>query len=116
MPTWPATLPVPPLAEGYREITANTLVRTEMEQGPAKIRRRTTAGVARLSLAYLLSTEDIQTLEDFIQTDLSGGARGFSFTHPRTGHPIICRFRQLPEYGAVNGAYFRVSIELEIMP
>ncbi len=116
MPTWPAALPTLPLAEGFRETPANNILRTEMEQGPAKVRRRSTAGVGKMTLAYLLSTADIQTLENFIQDDLSGGVLPFSFTHPRKGNALTCRFRQLPEYGATNGGYFKVAVELEILP
>jgi hypothetical protein len=116
MPTWPASLPSLPLADGYREITSHSIVRTEMEQGPAKLRRRSTAAVSKLTLSYLLSTADIQALEEFIQDDLMGGALAFSFDHPRTGSAVSCRFRQLPEYGAVNGGYFKVSVELEVLP
>lgn len=115
MPTWPNTLPAP-LADACRETAANTVVRSDMEQGPAKTRQRTTAGVSRLSLGYLMSASQISDLQDFFETDLIGGALGFGFTHPRTGDTVTARFRQPPEYASANGGYFRASIELEVLP
>ena len=46
MTSWPATLPVSPLLDGFIETVPETIIRTDMDQGPAKTRQRTTAGVA----------------------------------------------------------------------
>lgn len=116
MPTWPATLPDAPLCDSYRESMPSTLLRTEMDQGPAKVRRRSTAAVRRLTLSFIFDTVQINTLESFIDADLSGGALSFSFTHPRSGSAIRCRFRQMPEYASLNGVYFKTQIELEVLP
>lgn len=116
MPTWPLTLPAAPLAEGFRETMPATTVRTEMEAGPAKVRRRTTAGVGRLSMAYLMSAAQVATLESFVTHDLAGGALPFNFTHPRRGTAVRCRFARLPEHVAVNAAFFKSAFELEILP
>lgn len=116
MPTWPPTLPAAPLAEGFRETMPALTVRTEMEAGPAKVRRRTTAGVGRISIAYLLSAAQVATLESFVKHDLAGGALAFNFTHPRHGATVRCRFARLPEHAAVNPEFFKSSFELEILP
>ena len=44
---WPATLPQEILAEGYEEGLPDVLVRTKMDAGPDKVRRRATAGEDR---------------------------------------------------------------------
>lgn len=116
MPAWPETLPLSPLADSFRETAPDTTIRTQMEQGPAKIRRRTTAGVGDISFAYILSAAQAATLEDFYLDDLSGGAASFSFTHPRTGSPVSCRFRDPPQYEALGGDYVRVAVKLEVLP
>ncbi len=46
MATWPATLPAPALSS-LRETPPDNLIRTQMDKGPAKVRRRTTANVRR---------------------------------------------------------------------
>ena len=116
MTTWPDTLPVSPLLEGFQETVPDTVLRTNMEQGPAKIRQRTTAAVRGLRAGFLMSRAQVATLETFYLTTLQGGIGSFSFTHPRSGSAISCRFTKPPEYGAGNGNFFRVACELEILP
>jgi len=116
MTIWPQTLPLYPLLENYVETVPNTSIRTEMEQGPAKVRQRTTAGVRKLSLSYFLSKEQISELDEFYITGLKGGSMAFDFIHPRNDSDISCRFVSPPEYKAANGSYFKVNIELEILP
>jgi hypothetical protein len=116
MAAWPETLPQSPLVEGFRETPANTALRTEMETGPAKLRQRTTAATATLSLTFIISTAQLAVLDGFYADTLQGGTLAFDFTHPVTGETVNCRFRQPPARGTLNGGYFRVSVELEVLP
>ncbi|MFH1158064.1 MAG: hypothetical protein V1721_04170 [Pseudomonadota bacterium] len=116
MTTWPASLPASPLLDSFRETVPDSVIRTSMEQGPAKLRRRTTAAVRVLSVAYLMSKDQVTALETFYLTTLQGGSFPFDFTHPRTGATVSCRFVKPPEYGSGNGSFFRVTVELEILP
>lgn len=116
MPNWPEALPQSPLLDGARETPADTVIRTAMETGPAKTRRRTTAGTGRLSLTYILSRAELTVLEGFFSTDLFGGALSFAFPHPRLGETVDCRFRQPPAFAPINGDFFRVGLELEVLP
>lgn len=116
MPNWPESLPQSPLIDGSRETPADTAIRTEMEAGPAKIRQRTSAGTARLSLTYIMSRAEVEVLQGFFSAGLSSGAMQFDFTHPRTEETVGCRFRQPPAYAPINGDFFRVGVELEVLP
>jgi hypothetical protein len=116
MTAWPTSLPSAPLIDRFRETAPDTVLRTAMDEGPAKLRRRTTAGVRMLKLAYILDRTQADTLDGFYLTDLSGGALAFDFTHPRTSEGIVCRFTAPPEYTALNGNYFRAEISLEVLP
>lgn len=116
MPAWPSTLPATPLMDKFRETSPDTLIRTEMETGPAKIRRRSTAGVRGMTLGYLLSRAQVAALESFYLADTAGGALAFDFTHPRSGAALVCRFRSPPAYESVNGEYFHVAVALEALP
>lgn len=113
---WPNTLPAAPLVEGFHETPGQTAVRTQMEQGPAKVRRRTTAGVDSMSLLLLLSKAQVATLESFFSDTLAGGALGFAYTHPRTGLSVTCRFTAPPQYTPTNGNYFKAALSLEVLP
>lgn len=116
MPAWPLTLPVFPLAEHFRETVPDTTVRTAMDQGPGKARQRTMAGVRGLFVSYILDRTQVETLEGFFSADLAGGSLSFDFTHPRTEVAVICRFKKPPEYISLNGDYFRVMMEMEVLP
>lgn len=116
MPSWPETLPAFPLAESFRETLPDTAIRSPMEQGPAKVRLRTTAGVAHMSMSYVVSRAQAETLEDFYRDTLSGGSLAFDFMHPRKEQTVSCRFRKPPEYLSLNGERFRAMLELEVLP
>ncbi|MCK4945413.1 MAG: hypothetical protein KAS59_04040 [Alphaproteobacteria bacterium] len=116
MTTWPDTLPVSPLLDSFRETVSDSVIRTSMEQGPAKLRRRTTAAVRELFVSYLMSKDQVIALEAFYLTTLQGGSLSFDFTHPRIETTVSCRFVKPPEYGSGNGNFFKVTIELEVLP
>lgn len=115
MASWPGTLPQLPLIQSYKETTPNVTIRTTMDAGPAKVRRRFTAGVRTINVEFLLTSAQTQTLDDFYQTTLSGGSLSFTWVNPRTGGSESCRFVQPPEYIS-NSGYFRSSFSLEILP
>lgn len=116
MPEWPSELPVSPLVAGFAEAAPDTRVVTEMDQGPAKMRRRGTAGVRGLSFRLLLDGAGVQALDDFFETALEGGTRAFDFTHPRTGGGVSCRFVEPPAYTAAGGTHYHAAIRLEVLP
>ncbi len=116
MPTWPVTLPASPLVDGFQETPPPTVIRTEMDQGPAKTRQRTTAGVRRMQLSFILSKAQTATLDSFFTDTVKGGALGFDFTHPRTGSTLNCRFAEPPRYAALNGEKFRTALVFEVLP
>jgi hypothetical protein len=121
MPTWPASLPQKPLVDGYEERTPSTLVRTQMDKGPDKVRRRHTAGTRTFAQQLELSGSQVSTLESFIDSDLDGGALQFDWQHPRTGANVKFRFVPLDEstlvsYSTIGDDVYRVQMQLEILP
>ena len=113
--TWPESLPQSPLLDGWQETLPDNTLRTEMEQGPAKLRRRSTAASGRMNAQFLLSASDCTVLDDFYASTLAGGVKVFRMIHPRRAETISCRFAAPPEYAAVNGGYCRARITLEVM-
>lgn len=113
---WPSTLPVSPLADFYAETAPDNIIRSTTDQGPEKLRRRTTAATRELRFAYVLSAVQTEILDVFYLEDLHGGAMPFLHTHPRTGEAAVMRFKTPPEYTSLNGGYFRVTLDLEILP
>ena len=112
---WPESLPQSPLLDGWQETLPDNTLRTEMEQGPAKLRRRSTAASGRMNLQFLLSAADCTLLDMFYSDTLAGGVSAFQMPHPRRSVMIACRFTAPPEYAAVNGGYCRARLSLEVL-
>ena len=116
MATWPGTLPTAPLVQGYQEIAPELTIRTQMDQGPDKVRKRTTAGVRQFQAIFQMTTAQVATFETFYETTTNGGADQFTFDHPRTGSTETkFRFVGTPVYTS-TGNGFRVAVGLELLP
>lgn len=115
-PVWPEDLPAAPLADGFQETWPDTTLRSQVDVGPAKTRRRSTAGIGKLTLAYYLTPAQCAVLKDFYQNDLAGGSLRFDMPHPVTGDSITCRFTRPPAPAAASPQRFKAAIELEVLP
>lgn len=121
MATWPLSLPQDILINGYEEQVPNTLIRSSMSHGPAKVRRRTTAGVRMFGAQMLLTKAQVATLDGFIVSTTNGGADAFDWEHPRTGASVSFRFVPLDDtavarYNAISDDLYRAQLKLEILP
>lgn len=110
MATWPATVPI--TRENFSESPPRRTIRSDMDVGPAKVRRRSTAAVRPVKLSLFLNDSQLDDLEEFY---LDNDALSFDFVHPRTSNPVKARFTSEPEYSLVETMY-RVSVDLEILP
>lgn len=114
MPTWPAALPCP-LAGTYNEAPPLNTIRSQMDVGPEKVRRRTTANTAPISYTMSLTPANVTVLLDFYNQDTVSGSLPFDYTHPRTGAAVQARFVNVPQIRN-QGIRYAGSVELEIMP
>ncbi len=116
-PTWPASLPQRVAVDGYGEGPPDTTVRSRMDAGPAKVRRRFTAGVRPLSLQLDLDGAQVETLDGFFEATLLGGALAFDWVHPRTQAAATLRFVRPPAYRPLaSDAAWQAVLQLEILP
>ncbi len=76
---WPASLPAAYLVAGYREQAGTNALRTQMDAGPAKTRRRFTAGVRTLQVRWQMTTRQKGTVDAFYHDTLEGGALAFRY-------------------------------------
>lgn len=117
MATWPASLPQYPQVRGYKEKRSTQTVRTQMEKGPAKMRRRHTAHVETIPYRLTLTSTQLNTLETFFDTTLGGGADSFTSIHPRTEASETMRFISPYEIAAkVGDDLYDVIFVLEVLP
>jgi len=115
---WPTSLPQMPL-DSYSETTGVSVIRTQPDSGPAKMRRRARRPDT-LSVQYNMSTSQVETLRAFVQDTLRGTTR-FGYTHPRTGSIVEVRIipqgdGQMYTTSYILPDYWRVSLELEVLP
>lgn len=116
LPQWPDGLPSAPLRDGYSESQASAVIRTDMDAGPARVRRRTSAHVTDITARYLFNDAQMDTFMAFFNQDAGAGAVIFAMPHPRTGETVSARFRTPPQARALQRGYSFVDVSLEIMP
>ena len=116
MATWPPSIPQDFLVNGYRERPPKNTIRTQMDAGPDKVRRRATTKPRTISGVIELTRAQVETLDAFFRTDLEDGALRFDWVHPRTLAAVQFRFLEEPEYSPVSGATWTASLNLEVLP
>ena len=113
MAIWPETLPQKPKQDNYQENPPNLVIRTQMDAGPAKVRRRYTAGVRPFTWVQDFTEAQLAILDAFYLTNC---ALAFTFPHPRAESNISARFIEPPSYRPGSGVYYMVEMKLEAMP
>ena len=117
MPTWPSSLPQKPEQQGFLESPPDLTLATDMDVGPAKLRRRFTAGVRVFDFNVLLDNTQVDTLDSFYLTDVAGGALSFDLPDPRASSGTISvRFIGPPQYSNVGGPLYRATMKFEKLP
>ncbi|WP_069383956.1 hypothetical protein [Halomonas caseinilytica] len=116
MPTWPASLPQHPLIKEYAETPQSNVIRSQMDVGPAKTRRRSTATTTDAEVVYLLTGPQRQTFLDWLNNDIAGGALPFDWPRPRAGVESVLIKGDPPYNMEPAGQKWRLSMTLEIQP
>lgn len=113
--TWPTTLPQYVLEAGYQETLEDQTVESQMDTGPAKVRRRFTTSVRRFQVTIQCTEAQAVDFEDFYTVTLAGGSLPFEWVHPRTQVARTFRFKKPPPQVSVQGGgnTVRYSFALE---
>jgi hypothetical protein len=114
--TWPSTLQDKLNEEGFSFNTGSTVLRSDNQMGPAKVRRVMTKSVDTISGTINLTTAQFSVFNYFFDTTLNGGVGTFNFVHPITGVLTVFRFTRPPSYRSIGGGNFAVSMEWESLP
>lgn len=118
MATWPLTLQQKLNTESFSEKFGETVMRTEMDIGPAKVRRRFTKSVDIITCSINLDFDEYDDFLIFFKNTVNGGATSFTFIHPISGSNINARFTEPPTITPLSGGgrKFRVSMTWETLP
>lgn len=117
MVDWPGTLPDLVSQPDYEEGFADVVIRSPMDTGRPKRRRRFTAAIKSLKVTIPLSGVELDIFTAFYEDDIKGGSLSFNYTHPRTGVAIVVAFVSVPQPARPFGVdRFSVTLDLEIIP
>lgn len=115
-PIWPVTLPEYVLQSGYREDKQDQALRSPMDGGSTKTRRRFTARFDTIDVRMRMSNEQVTLFETFYETTLKGGTLNFDWLHPRRRTAktmqIVGKVTTVP----ADGDNFDVAFKVEIKP
>lgn len=122
MPTWPSTLPTP-MVSGYSLKPGSALVRTAIEAGPARVRRRFTQVPTAVPVQFEMTLDELATFEAWFFHEIHQGAEWFALTLINgRGLATANRARiKVDDNGTPyeatpqgNGAVWTVKFELEV--
>lgn len=118
METWPLTLQQVLLTDNFSYVPGDTLLRSDTDTGPQKVRSRYTDGVDQYSCAVHIDIDLVATFKLFYKTTLGNGARTFSYNDPFTGDPGEFRFFEPPEIRPLGngGRVFLLSMKWIKLP
>lgn len=113
---WPVSLQQLVNTDSFSLKVGETALRSDMDTGPQKIRRRFTKSVDIYSVSINVTSDEWETLYEFFDVDLNGGVNAFEFNDPITQEPREFRFLAAPEIRPLGGVVFQVSMQWERLP
>ena len=115
---WPVSLQQLVNSQSFSYRLGETLIKSDVDIGPVKVRRRFTRPIETVSVSINLTQAQFTTLRTFFNTTVNGGATIFELNHPITGVLTNFRFMGPPEIRPLGsgGTEFQASMSWEIMP
>jgi len=119
---WPVSLPQYLESSGYNEGVADVLLENQPDVGPPITRRRATASHRPLNGTMTLTEAQLLTFKTFFDVTLMGGALAFTMptqhgaSSPDLGWLVKFPKSSLPKWSAAGGGYWRLSLNLIILP
>lgn len=112
--TWPSKLPLVLRLDGLTGQKENNVVRTQMDAGPAKVRRRYTVSSKRFDGSIIVTEAQREILEYFYDHTLGSGALRFVMRDPQTLILSEFRFREVYREESMDGLW-KITLPLEKM-
>lgn len=114
---WPATLPQCLPLDNQQEGSANNLIRSQPDTGPAQVRRRSTSAPRPWSGMVVVTRSQLAILRNFVEVTLDQGALPFTLPATSEAGTWLVRFADggLPKWRRV-GPKYSVTMQLEILP
>lgn len=114
---WPSDLPALVQVQNYKDSLAETRIRTEMDAGPVKTRRRFTAGVEKVTVSIRCNRTQVARFKIFFNVDTAGGSLAWNWVDALSQEPIELMFGENPpDITPINQMAFLITFPLEIQP
>ena len=97
---WPAG--APQFAEGWQEKNNPNTIRTPMDVGPPKVRRRATRLTRQISVTFIGTHAQWLAVKDFFNLDCQEGVQFHTFLHPYEGTTQEFRFMEAPAVANIS--------------
>ena len=88
------TLPQSPLLEGYEETPPEIVLRSTVDAGPQKVRRRFTANIGLITCRYEMTKPQVARSTTSTSAPAGGGSVVFEWPHPWRPVTVRARFRE----------------------
>lgn len=118
MATWPTSLGVPQFS-GYELETTDPTARTDMEGGPARVRRRFTSAPDNVQLRFIFNVAQMAEFRAFWDADFAQGAAWVdmpvktgrvSGMETKACRPVRGQFKASPLSGLLWSVDFQVEV------
>jgi hypothetical protein len=109
---WPELLPSGLLADGFTKQPQGGVIRTQMDAGPKKARRRYTARTVKYAGKQVFDAAELMVFEQFYHNVLADGVLRFNFADPVTEEIAEFRFTEDYTVNSLDGL-FEVRMSLE---
>lgn len=109
--TWPVSLQQLLNEDSFNVEIGETVIRSEMDVGPEKVRRRSTRPIDTYTCSIDIYQTDVNTFKQFFNTTLNGGVNSFYFNDPLTGTTEVFKFSKSPTFSPLGTAgWYRISM------
>ena len=114
---WPSQLQSKMNVDNFSVQFGNTLVRSDVDVGLAKVRSRYTSAIDLYTVSIDLDIDDFDILYNFFKTTLNNGATTFLFDNPMNNDATEeFRFFEPPVITPIGARYFKVQMKWERLP
>lgn len=111
---WPSGFQDRLNVESFQFAIGDTLIRSEMETGPKKVRRRFTKAIDKFSCSMTLTRSQYATFRNFYDVTLNAGSLPFTYKHPLTDVNTDFIFSKTPTLTMLGGTHVVLNMEWEL--
>ena len=113
--SWPISLQQVLNEDSFSFKGGDTVLRSDTDTGPNKVRRRFTNSIDTMSASINITSAEYTTFINFFDITLNGGVNVFQLNHPITG--VLSDWRFIGSYtiSSIRGGNFKLGFNLELM-